>query len=383
MQALFVGSALMKIVIAMDSFKGTLKAHEACRVVSDVLMQRLSDVALVIKPMADGGEGTAAAMIEAANGKWVPVEVTGPLPETRADAGFAWFQDRTALVEMASASGLELLTGAQLDPLRTTTYGTGELIDAAAMHGAEKILLAVGGSATVDGGIGAAAALGWKFLDAGGNPVELAGGGLERIDRIIRPEGLSLPPVEVLCDVDNPLCGELGAAAVYGPQKGATPEMVRQLERGLSHLAECVRKQLGVEIENVPGAGAAGGLAAGAIAFMDASIVSGIETVMRRSNLADELESADWVITGEGSFDEQSLYGKVVSGILKLAKQSDTRVAVLAGQVRIPADEYRKAGIEVAIATKPDDMSLEEALRNSRELLAAAARRLAEENLLS
>lgn len=373
----------MKIVIAMDSFKGTLKAHEACEVVSDLLSQRLSDVAIVTKPMADGGEGTARAMIEAANGKWVPGEVAGPLPEMRADAGFAWFEDGTALVEMASASGMELLTAAQLDPLRTTTYGTGELIDAAAMHGAEKILLAVGGSATVDGGIGAAAALGWQFLDTGGNPVELAGGGLQNIDRIIRPDGLSLPPVEVLCDVDNPLCGELGAAAVYGPQKGATPDMVRQLERGLAHLAECVRKQLGREIESVPGAGAAGGLAAGAIAFMDATIVSGIETVMRRSNLAAELESADWVITGEGSFDEQSLYGKVVSGVLKLARQSNTRVAVLAGQVRIAADKYRDAGVEVAIATKPDDMPLQEALRNSRNLLAAAARRFAEEKLLS
>ncbi|MHC4167748.1 MAG: glycerate kinase [Planctomycetota bacterium] len=371
----------MKIVVAADSFKGTLTANDVCRVVSDVIERDLSDVAVCVKPMADGGEGTARAMIEAAGGCWVPSDVTGPLAEMRVQAGFAWFEDGTALVEMASASGLELLTAQQMDPLKTTTYGTGELIAGAVARGATKLLLAVGGSATTDGGIGAAAALGWKFLDQKGDPVPPTGAGLERIVSIREPAGLRLPPVEVLCDCDNPLTGELGAARVYSPQKGATPVMVDRLDRGLAHLAQCVREQLGKEIEDLPGAGAAGGLAAGAVAFMDAEIVSGIETVMDHSNMAAEMRDADWVITGEGSFDHQSLYGKVVSGILKLAKQSDTRVAVLAGQVRIGRDEHRKAGIEVAVATKPDDMPLEAALENSRDLLAAAARRLVREYL--
>ena len=209
----------------------------------------------------------------------------------------------------------------------------------------------------------------------------LGGAGLGKIAKIERPGKWALAPVEVLCDVDNPLCGPRGAAKVYGPQKGATPEIVERLERGLAHLANIIRAQLGRDIENVPGAGAAGGLAAGAIAFMDGTIVSGIETVMRRSNLQAELKSADWVITGEGSFDRQSLYGKVVSGILKLATQSEARVAVLAGHVNIPAEEYRKMGIEAALASKPEDLRLADALKNSRKLLYSAAQRLAREYL--
>ena len=372
----------MKIVIAMDSFKGTVKANEACVIVSDVIKNILSDAIIVIKPMADGGEGTGRAMIEAANGLWIPHIAMGPLREMRVEAGFAWFADRTALVEMATVSGLELLKPEQYNPLKTTTYGTGQLIKAAVQHGASKILLAVGGSATVDGGVGAAMALGFKFLDYHKNTVPLGGGGLDKIATIIRPEPSLLlnrdgkpVEVEVLCDVDNPLCGEHGAAEVYAPQKGATPQMVKQLERGLAHLAKLVREQLGREIENIPGAGAAGGLAAGAVAFMDATIVSGIETVMARSNLREEFESADWVITGEGSFDRQSLSGKVISGILKMARRTNTRVAVIAGQVKIPEAEYKKLGITVAIPAKPDDMSLDEALRESRTLLASAAER--------
>jgi glycerate kinase len=365
----------------MDSFKGTLTAYDACKTIANAITHSLSDAIVILKPMADGGEGTARAMIEAGGGTWIPRRVMGPLPEMNVEAGFAWFPDGTALVEMAAASGLELLTAEQLNPLRTTTYGTGELIAAAAEYGAKMILLAVGGSATVDGGVGAATALGWKFLDAEGEPAGLCGGALEQIGEIERPGNPAIVPVEVLCDVNNPLCGQHGAARVFGPQKGATPDMVEQLEKGLAHLADIVRTQLGIEIENIPGAGAAGGLAAGAIAFMDGNIVSGIETVMKHSNLETELKSADWVITGEGSFDRQSLHGKVVSGILNLAKQSDTRVAVLAGQVKIGPDEYRKLGIQAALASKPDDLPLADAMKNSRELLAAAAKRLAQEHL--
>jgi glycerate kinase len=371
----------MKVVIATDSFKGTLTAYEACEIIAKAICESTPDAQLMTKPMADGGEGTARAMIKAADGQWVPQTVMGPLARMRVEAGFAWFADKTALVEMASASGLELLSAEQMNPLNTTTYGTGQLIGGALEYSAGKILLAVGGSATVDGGLGAAMALGWKFLDRQDNPVPLGGAGLEKITRIVKPENRSPVPVEVLCDVDNPLCGEKGAAKVYGPQKGATPQMVEQLERGLAHLADLVREQLGRDIENVPGAGAAGGLAAGAIAFMDATIVSGIETVMARSNLRGELESADWVITGEGSFDRQSLYGKVVSGILKMARESDTRVAVVAGKVNIPQQECQKIGIAAAISCKEDNMPLDYALKNSRELLYSAAQRFAKQYL--
>ncbi len=371
----------MKVVIAMDSFKGTLKAYEACEIISKAISETISEAGLVTKPMADGGEGTAQAMIKAADGRWISQTVMGPLPDMEVEAGFAWFDDDgMALVEMASASGLELLSAEQMNPLKTTTYGTGQLIKAALEYGASKILLAVGGSATVDGGLGAAMALGWKFLDQQDNPVPLGGAGLEKIQKIIKPENLSLVPVEVLCDVDNPLCGEHGAAKVYAPQKGATDQMVEQLEKGLAHLAELVREQLQRDID-VAGAGAAGGLAAGAIAFMDATVVSGIETVMARSKLGAELESAEWVITGEGSFDRQSLYGKVVSGILRMASQSHTRVAVLAGQVNIPPEEYQKIGIATAISCKDENMSLDYALEHSRELLYSAAQRFAKEYL--
>ncbi|MFH1719095.1 MAG: glycerate kinase [Planctomycetota bacterium] len=367
----------MKIVVATDSFKGTLKALDACRIIAEAVLECLPEANVVIKPMADGGEGTASAMIEAAGGRWISRTVMGPLPQMQVEAGFAWFEDKTALVEMAAASGLELLAPGQMNPLKTTTYGTGELIRAAIEHGACKVLLAVGGSATVDCGLGAGTSLGWKFLDHEGAPVPLGGAGLEQVRRIIRPESPCIVPVEVLCDVDNPLTGEYGAAKVYGPQKGATPAMVERLDRGLAHVAGLVREQLGCEIENLPGAGAAGGLAAGAVAFMGATIVSGIETVMARSNLRAELQSADWVITGEGSFDSQSLRGKVVSGVLQMARESNARLAVLAGMVNIPEDEYQRAGIEAAISCKTDEMSLDYALKNSRELLHAAAKRFA------
>ena len=372
----------MKVIVAMDSFKGTLASYEACEIVAEAVAECAPDARLVIKPMADGGEGTARAMIKAADGEWIRQTVMGPLPDMQVEAGFAWFDDsKTALVEMASASGLELLSKEQMNPLKTTTYGTGQLIKAALEYGACKILLAVGGSATVDGGVGAATALGWKFLDDKGNAVQLGGVGLERITKIVKPKNFSISPVEVLCDVDNPLCGVHGAARVYGGQKGASPQMVEQLEKGLAHLAGLVWKYLQRDINNVPGAGAAGGLAAGALAFMNAMLVSGIETVMAHSNLRAELESADWIITGEGSFDNQSLRGKVVSGIAKMASESHTRLAVLAGQVTVPQQEYQKLGIITAISCRTNDMSLDYALKNSRTLLGLAAQQFAKEYL--
>ncbi|MBN2315148.1 MAG: glycerate kinase [Sedimentisphaerales bacterium] len=370
----------MKIVIATDSFKGTLTAYEVCSIISEEIKIILSDAFISIKPFADGGEGTARAIISAVGGQWIQKEVMGPLQSMRITAGFAWLPGRMALIEMASASGLELLSADQMNPLITTTYGTGELIQAAKEEGARKILLAVGGSATVDGGVGAAMALGWNFLKENNEPIPLGGRGLEMISRIVPPEmpirsvDNQLIPFEVLCDVDNPLCGENGAARIYGPQKGATPQMVQRLDRGLAHLARIVREQLNRDIANVPGAGAAGGLAAGAMAFMNATLVSGIDTIINYSNLRNDMKSADWVITGEGCFDRQSLSGKVISGVVKLARQTKTRVGIIAGQVNIPPEEYTKMGIQVAIATKPAGMSLDEALQNSRSLLRLATR---------
>ena len=443
----------MKIVVALDSFKGSLTAVQACDVVAKAISSVVPGAEVVTKPMADGGEGTASVLMAAAGGQWVPRTVTGPLPEMKVEAGFVWMpESRTALVEMATASGLPLLRADQRNPLVTTTYGTGELIRAALEQGANHILLAIGGSATVDGGVGAAMALGWKFLTEGRKEIGLGGGELARIAEIVAPvrsvpvrasrstgilpvggfpnainrvwgpSSMGVPPmnvrnshgqdarathgrdgrathgrdahatempddaatnvtVEVLCDVDNPLCGDHGAARVFGPQKGATPEMVAQLEAGLGHLARLVKAQLGLDIACLPGAGAAGGLAAGAVAFLSARLISGVEAVMSQIRLPEAVAGADWVVTGEGAFDAQSLRGKVVSGVARVARAAGARVAVCAGQVRLEPQVYRAAGIEAALACMEAGMELDYAIAHGAELLDGAARRFTREIL--
>ncbi|OGV42687.1 MAG: hypothetical protein A2X46_05320 [Lentisphaerae bacterium GWF2_57_35] len=374
----------MKIIVAFDSFKGTLSAVEACRIVADAVTAVDPSSSVVVKPMADGGEGTARALMDALSGSWLERLVTGPLPERKVQAGLVWFAGtKTALVEMASASGLTLLKPEELNPLVATTHGTGELIRAAMDHGAQKILLALGGSATVDGGVGAAGALGWRFLDQRGRSIPLGGAGLSQILHILPPERMNKwPPVEALTDVHNPLLGEQGAARIFGPQKGATPDRVETLEAGLQHLAEVVQSELGKDLAGCPGAGAAGGFGFGAVAFMNAVLVSGIETVMCASGLEESLKQADWVLTGEGSFDRQSLQGKVVSGVMRRAKAHGARVAVLAGRVLLTDDEIKAHSIEAAIPCMQSGMVLDYALAHSRELLHDAASQFARRYLL-
>jgi glycerate kinase len=372
----------LKIVVAMDSFKSSINAVSACKIIRETLLSINPELTIVSIPMADGGEGTAEAMMAARSGQWIEMQAMGPLPQMQVSAGFAFFPDaKVALVEMAKASGLELLSPGQANPLKTTTFGTGQLIRAAADYGADKILLAVGGSATIDGGVGAAQALGWKFLDSDGNRIGFGGGQLQYIAQIIRPEKIDLPEIEVLCDVDNPLCGKDGAARVFGPQKGATPEIVERLESGLNHLAEVVKQQLGIEIRQIPGSGAAGGLSAGALAFMDAKLVSGVETIIRESGLAKEISDADWVITGEGRFDSQSLRGKVVSGVTKAVKLSRARVCVIAGRVELPEKEWQDFGITDAIGLSDETIDLNYAIANTKSLLADAAKKFAQVHL--
>jgi glycerate kinase len=368
----------VKIVVALDKFKGSLTAPQACEIVRNAIQSVQPAAKIVVKPMADGGDGTAEVLHAALGGERLTREVTGPIPGTRVNASYLWLElERMAVVEMASASGLALLTCEQRDPLRTTTFGTGELIGDAVTRGAHWILLGVGGSATVDGGVGAATALGWRFLDARGNPVGSGGGELEKIERIVAPSDAHLPAIEVLSDVDNPLYGEHGAAHVFGPQKGATPEMVQRLEAGLRHLTELVKTQLGKDIADIPGGGAAGGLAAGAVGFLNARLVPGVEAVMDAIGLDAALADADWVITGEGCFDEQSLRGKVVSGVTRLAAQHKVKVAVIAGSVPISESVWRRERIEVALSTMEPGMKLDEAMASAEKLLASSARRLA------
>ncbi len=349
----------MRIVLAFDSFKGSLSARDVCEAVQEGILSVRPDIETFILPMADGGEGTAEALMAALGGEWIPLTVTGPLPSMRVDAGYAWLAGpKTAVVEMAVASGLPLLRPEERDPMNATTYGTGELIKAAVEKGAEKILLTVGGSATVDGGVGAAEALGWIFPKSG---------------NIEPPEDLEMPEIDVLCDVTNPLCGPNGAAHVYGPQKGATPEQVGILDSSLWKLSEDVFQCLEKDIRDLPGAGAAGGLAFGAVAFMGGRLVPGIDTVMEVVGLAAVLSGADWVLTGEGKFDSQSVQGKVVDGVQRLAKDAGAKTGVIAGSVRLSEAEWRTAGVEMAVALQQPDMPLEEAIARSRELLVGAA----------
>ena len=364
----------MKIIVAADSFKGSLDAQTVCGIIADTISEYQPNIQVIIKPMADGGEGTAKAMIAACNGRWIPQKVMGPLPNMEAEAGFAWFEKScTALVEMACASGITLLSNKQLNPLKTTTYGTGQLITAALEKEPDEILIAIGGSATIDMGVGAAMAMGWKFLDEKGNSIGLGGEYLERIKNIIPPSKILSCKVRVLSDVKNPLYGPNGAAEIFGPQKGADPQTVKRLDAAIKRLSELIKDKLKIDVSNIPGAGAAGGLGAGAAAFMNAEITSGIETIINAVNLKNDLLNADWIITGEGKFDAQSLDGKVISGIVEAAQQTKTKVVIIAGDIQLSKSEYGKFGIIDAIGLKKKDMSTEYAMQNSKKLLKSAS----------
>jgi len=372
---------MMKVLVAPDSFKGSLSAGAVAQAIAEGLRLVWPDAVIEQVPMADGGEGTVDALVAATAGRKRSITATGPLGET-VEATFGLLGDgRTAVLEMASASGLPLVPPRQKNPLRTTTYGTGQVMAAALDCRVGRVIVGIGGSATVDGGTGCAQALGMKFLDAKGRPLPagLAGGDLSRIDKI-DPSQLDrrLDQVEVLvaCDVDNPLCGASGAAAVYGPQKGATPEMVAQLDQGLAHLAELIQRDLGLSIGVVPGAGAAGGLGAGLIAFCKARLQPGVEIVMAQVGLEQRLEDCDLLITGEGQLDGQSVRGKTISGVGRLAKRAGVPVVALVGSIGNGAE----LALDVVDAYLPiidRPMALGCAMERTADMLKATAANLA------
>lgn len=373
----------MKILVALDSFKGSLDARTACEAVAAGLREAGGGLSLALKPLADGGEGTADILLLACDGEWRYETVTGPLPHMPVDAGYTVLkQPAVVVVEMAAASGLTLLDPRQRQPLKTTTFGTGQLLKAAFQAG-KPVWLAAGGSATVDGGVGAAMALGWHFLDRNGRSIHFGGGELERLSEIVPPLHRTWPGIEVLSDVTNPLCGARGAARIFGPQKGASPEAVDKLERGLRHLAEVIRRDLGIDVLHLPGGGAAGGLAAGAVAFFNATIRPGIDTIMHAIRLDEAIAQADWVITGEGSFDGQSLHGKVVSGVIAAARKAGARVAVIAGRIGLEPRAWQAAGISAALPLMTGNMSARHAITHARELLQARARDFALQHALA
>lgn len=372
-----------RVVLAFDSFKGSLNATEACDAVRAGLESVCPDLEIISCPMADGGEGTARLLMDALGGRWIPVQVTGPLFSMSVDAGFVWIESsRLAVVEMASACGLPLLDEDQRNPLETSTFGAGELIRAALNQGAEKIFLTVGGSASVDGGIGAASALGWHFFDALGKDVPACGKGLGLVAGMRCPPTFFMPEMEVLCDVTNPLCGPFGAALVYGPQKGASPGMAQKLDSDLRRFAEHIERVTGKKVAALPGGGAAGGLAAGAVAFFNAWLRRGIDVVMDAVGFDLAASGSDWVLTGEGRFDSQSLQGKVVDGVVSRARRVGARIGVLAGSIGLDETQWRAAGVSFATSIGKDGVGTEESIRRGGELLVESAADFAREFLL-
>lgn len=372
----------MKFVICMDSWKGSLQATEACDAVRDGILDVLPSAKTELCPLADGGEGTLDIVASQRPGERRFLDVTGPLPDRRVRADYLWWEEeKTALLEMARCAGLILLAESDRDPLHTTTRGVGEWMRDALGRGAKKISLAAGGSATVDGGVGMATALGWRFLDAEGRDLPPGGGALERLERIVPPDPAPWKDaaVEVWCDVTNPLTGPKGAAAVFGPQKGADENAVRVLARGLERLAAIAARDLGVDVSNLPGAGAAGGLSAGAVLFLGAKLVPGIDAMLRLTRLAERAAGADWVVTGEGRVDAQSLDGKVISGVGRITRKVGARVALVAGAVDLSEETLRDHGFAASVSANEAGLPLEEAMARAPELARAAGARLADQ----
>jgi glycerate kinase len=346
--------AKMKIGIAPDSFKGNMTAMQVATCIEKGLRKALPTSRVVKVPMADGGDGTAKTIVDATGGRMVRRTVSGPLGKP-VKASFGLSGDgQTAVIEMAEASGLALLRPSQRNPMRTTTRGTGELIKHALKLGVSHLLVGIGGSATTDGGMGMACALGVRFLDARGREVADNGRGLARvasIDMAGLDQRLKNVRVEVACDVDNPLTGPRGAAQVYGPQKGATPEMVAQLDAGLANLAAVIQRDLGKRVLKVPGSGAAGGLGAGLLAFLDGELRPGIDIVIDAVQLAKRLKGCDLVITGEGRMDGQTAFGKTPAGVARVAKEQGLPVIALCGCLGPGVSKVLKVGIDAYFAT--------------------------------
>ena len=370
----------VKIVVAPDSFKGNLSAAEVARAIERGIKRVLPNARCVLMPVADGGEGTVRALSVATGGKRLRKKVSGPLGKAvLAEYGLSG-DGKLAVVEMAAASGLPLLAESARDVLRASTYGTGQLLVAAAGRGVSRIVVGIGGSATCDGGVGMAQALGVRFLDKNGRQLRrvMGGGDLGRIHRIDPDSCRGLLPgirLDVACDVDNPLCGRTGAAAVFGPQKGATAKDVKLLDANLAHLARLVKRDLGQDVAKLPGSGAAGGLGAGLIAFAGGSLQSGVDLVLDAVRLKQALRGASLVFTGEGSIDSQTLHGKAPAGVAKLARQCKVPVIALGGGLDGSAKKLFAVGVDGLVAAVCRVQTMQQALSAGRGNVADAAER--------
>ena len=369
----------MKVVIAPDSYKGCLSALEVAKAMERGVLSVFPSAEVRKIPIADGGEGTVAALVTATNGQLRQTEVTDPLGNKIIAHWGVLGDGRTAVIEMAAASGLPLVPKEKRDPRVTTTYGTGELIKAALADGLAKIIIGIGGSATNDGGTGMARALGVRFLDAAGQEVAAGGGSLAEICQIdttgLDPR-LKNTEIVVACDVDNPLCGTRGASAVFGPQKGATPEMVQQLDAGLAKYASCARQATGRDVAEKAGAGAAGGLGAGLMFFTPAQLKPGVEIVLDAVGFSDIVRDADFVITGEGRTDFQTAFGKAPVGVAKVAKTHGAPVFCISGGLGDGAEDVLAQGIDAVMSICDRPLSLEECMAAGAQLIEPAAARL-------
>ena len=344
-------SAMKKCIVISDSFKGTLSSLEICKLARQSIAKIFPDCEVVDLPVADGGEGTVECFVQAIQAQPVTVEVSGPYGE-KVQAIYCR-SGRRAIIEMASAAGLPMVEG-RLDPEKTTTYGVGQLIAHAVGCGCKEILLGLGGSCTNDGGCGCAAALGTKFFRADGSPFVPVGGTLDQIARVDVSETKKLlegVQVTIMCDVENPLCGPTGADYVFAPQKGADQDMVKRLDAGLRAMDRAICQSLGLQVGGVPGAGAAGGMGAGCIAFLGAELKSGIEAVLDALDFGRRLRGADLVITGEGRIDSQSVHGKVISGIAKRTKPKNVPLIAIVGGIGPGAEEAYDLGVTAIFGT--------------------------------
>jgi glycerate 2-kinase len=381
----FVPDVRMKIVLAPQGFKNSLKAHEAAAAMAEGVKAVSKDIETVLLPIADGGAGTVRALVSATGGKLVEESVHGPLGDKMTAAWGLSGDSTTGFIEVAAASGLSLLTPESYNPMKASTFGTGELILAALKAGCHKIIVGLGDSATVDGGCGIAAALGVKLLDGDGQPIPPGGEGLVKLKHIdITGRNPLLTQCRVLCacDVTNPLCGSKGAAYVYGPQKGADPAMVKVLDDALWNYSNVIADDLGWDIADMPGAGAAGGLGAGMVAFLGATLQPGVSLICDAIGFDSYVKDVDLVLTGEGRMDFQTAFGKAAVGIAKRAKAFHKPVIAICGSLGQGYEEVYKLGIDKAVSLMAPGMSVEESMRRGAELLKETTTRVVQDWLV-
>ena len=355
----------MNILIAPDSFKGTLTAQQVCDIIGQAFEDTIKDAKIIKLPAADGGEGLCACLFKINGGEMISAEVCGVLGE-KTEAQYLMLNDKTAVIEMAACSGLPL-AGDNKNPEKATTFGVGELINNAVSNGAERILLGLGGSATNDCGAGMASALGFCFYDKNGNLFVPTGGTLGDIAEIKAPQNPINVPVTAACDVENPLYGENGAAYVFAPQKGADKEMVKRLDSGLRHIASVIERDIGVDVSNINGSGAAGGMGAGAVAFLNANLEKGIDILLDRAGFDEKSQWADLIITGEGRLDFQSVNGKVISGVAKRGRKNGKKVVAICGGRGEGAEEIQKLGVSELYFACENDKSFDEITKTCKE----------------